>query len=343
MTILVRSASLTKYSAIARDAGIDPVRTLRDAGLDPACLSTPDLRIPESSFARVLDASARPSASCSLGMRIGEAWQLSDFGALSLYLQHQPTLRDVLAQIERYRHLLSDSVALRVDDTQDVAVLHVMLVTGRAHPGREIVELTVGAVFSLVRAILGAQYRPRGVHFTHAAPADLHVHRRCFGQRVEFDGGFDGIVLARADLDRPNPLADARLARYAQDLLELQPRAGRDALADDVRRAIHILLPQGQRAIEHVGQRLGIAPRTLQRQLERNGASFSSLVDEVRASLAVRYLSQPRHSVSEVADRVGFSEISAFSRWFSAAFGVSPSQWRREQATPASEPASGRH
>jgi AraC-like DNA-binding protein len=330
MPILVRSASLAKYSEIARAAGIDPVRTVRQVGLDPSCLVTPDMRIPESSLARVFEMSAQPGGRGTLGVRIGEAWRLSDFGALSLFLQHQPTLREVLAQLEPYRHLLSDSVAIHIEESEDVAILHVALVTGRPHPGREIVELTVGAVFSLVRAILGAQYVPRSVHFTHAAPASLEVHRRLFGRRVEFDSTFDGIVLPRQDLDRTHALADSRLAHYAKDLLDLQPRYGEVSVADNVRRAIHVLLPRGQGTIEPVSQRLGLTPRTLQRQLEQNGQRFSSLLNEVRASLAVRYLTQPRHSVSDVGDLLGFSEVSAFSRWFSTEFGTPPSRWRSE-------------
>lgn len=332
MTILVRSASLTKYSAIARDAGIDPVRALREAGLDPSCLTTPDLRIPEASLARVFEVSLAGGgerAECrSLGARIGEAWRLSDFGSLSLLLQHQPTLREALAQIESYRHLLSDSVSVQVEEIEDTAVLHVALVTTRPDPGPEIVELTVGAVLSLVRAMLGAQYAPRSVHFAHAAPDRLQVHRRFFGARIEFASEFDGIVLARRDLDHANPLADAHLAGYARQLLDLQPRYREASLADNVRRAIHLLLPHGKGTIEPVSSRLGLTPRTLQRQLEQGGEKFSSLLNEVRASLAMRYLAQPRQSVSDISDRLGFSEPSAFSRWFSAEFGQPPSHWR---------------
>lgn len=334
MPLLVRAASLAKFSEIVRSTGIDPVRTLRDAGLDPSCLATPDLRIPESGLAQVIESSARQAGCGSLGVRVGEAWRLSDFGPLSLYLQHQPTLRQVLAQIEGYRHLLSDSVVIHVEETGDVALVHVGLVTGRPHPGPEMVELTVGVVFSLMRSILGPNYAPRSVHFSHAAPASLAVHRRFFGRNVEFDSEFDSIVLARQDLDRANPLADVHLARYAKDLLDLQPRYSTESLADNVRRTIHVLLPRGQGAIEPVSLRLGRSPRTLQRQLEQSGQRFSALLNEVRVSLAMRYLEQPRHSMSDIGNLLGFSELSAFSRWFSAEFGRPPSVWRSEHVTP---------
>lgn len=330
MAIFVRSASLIKYSSIARAAGIDPVCKVRKAGLDPDCLSAPDLRIPESGLASVFEESARSSELRSLGVRIGEAWRLSDFGAVSLYLQHQPTLRHVLAEIEQYRHMLSDSVSIRVADFGDVSLVHVVLVTGRPDPGRDIVELTVGAVFNLIRGILGAQWKARGVYFAHAAPESMRFHRPFLGPNVEFDSEFDAIALTREELDRPNPLGDAVLARYAKELLDLRLPSRPASITDEVRRAIHILLPQGHGAIERVGQRLGFAPRTLQRQLEQAGQSFSALVNEVRGELAMRYLGNRRHTVSDIAILVGFSEVSAFSRWFSCEFGKPPTRWRTD-------------
>ncbi|WP_455286661.1 AraC family transcriptional regulator ligand-binding domain-containing protein [Cupriavidus necator] len=310
MTVLVRSASLTKFSAIARGAGLDPVRMVSQAGLDQSCLYTPDLRIPESRLAEVLETSARFTACHSLGLMVGESWRLSDFGPVSLLLQHQPTLRHALAEIERYRHWLSDSVGILVTEFPDVAVLHVSLQTGRQQPGRQAIELTVAAVFSLIRAIVGGQWTPHSVHFSHAAPVDLQIHRRLFGQHVEFGSDFDGLVFASRDLDRINPLADANLAGYAREFLDLQARPSAASIASDVRRTLHQLLPRGRGAVEQVAQSLGVSARSLQRQLEQDGKTFSALVNEVRCELAVRYLQDPQKPVSQVATLLGFSELA---------------------------------
>ncbi|QOT80967.1 AraC family transcriptional regulator [Cupriavidus basilensis] len=330
MTVLVRSASLTKYSGIARAAGIDPVQMVSHVGLDRECLHTPDLRIPEFRLAEVLETSARITACHSLGLLMGETWRLSDFGPVSLTLQHQPTLRDALAEVERYRHLLSDSVATQFTEHANVVVLRVTLLTGRQQPGRQAMELTVGAVLCLIRAILGAQWKPRCVYFSHAAPQDLRVHRRLLGQQVEFGCEFDGVVLSSQDLDRVTPLADASLARYARELLDLRSPSKEHSLAADVRRAIHLLLPRGRSAVEQVAQNLGVSPRTLQRQLEQRGETFSGLVNQVRRELAERYLQSQQQSISRTADLLGFSEVSAFTRWFGGQFGKPPTRWVME-------------
>jgi AraC-like DNA-binding protein len=83
--------------------------------------------------------------------------------------------------------------------------------------------------------------------------------------------------------------------------------------------------------LEQLGTTLGIHPRALQRQLEREGRSFATLLNEVRRELALRYLASPAHSVSSVARMSGYATPSSFTRWFASEFGMPPAQWRAEE------------
>src|SRR5882672_1628444 len=96
MAALVRSAALGNYPEVARRVGLDPDRMIRAAGLDPAVLSNPDLRIPTAAVVSLLEESARQSDCATLGLQMAESWRLSDFGVVSLMLSHQRTLRDAL-------------------------------------------------------------------------------------------------------------------------------------------------------------------------------------------------------------------------------------------------------
>jgi AraC-like DNA-binding protein len=51
-------------------------------------------------------------------------------------------------------------------------------------------------------------------------------------------------------------------------------------------------------------------------------------VHATREALAERYLAAERYSLTEVSELLGFTAPSAFSRWFRARFGVSPTEWR---------------
>jgi len=330
MTIQVRSVSLAKYSAIASELGIDSISMLRHVGLDPSSLLNPDLRIPEVSLANLLEASSRSGQSRSLGLLMGESWRLSDFGVLSLLLQHQPTLRQALLEFKNYRHLLSDSVAVDITEHSQVAVVQCALVTGRTHPGRQPMELAVAALLSLCRHQLGSEWMPRRVHFAHAAPTSTLIHQRVFGPHLEFGSNFDGLVLDKDELDLHRALSDPSLARYARDFIDLQPRGQVKKVSHAVLRTVHLLMPRGRHTIEQVAQHMGVSSRTLQRQLAVEGANYQSLVNDVRREQAMRLIEGQAHSITEVAHLVGFGETSAFSRWFGQQFGVSPSRWKKD-------------
>lgn len=329
MSLLVRSASFNKFADVARGIGIDPVRVVRHVGLDLTCLHSPDLRVPEVSLAEVLEISAREAPGVSLGLLVGETWRVSDFGVIGLVLQHQETLGAMLKQFRHYRHLISDSVVLDVTEHGDAATIDVKLVTGRDDHGRHPMELTLAATLALCRYALGPRWMPRSVHFSHPAPPDTQVHRQMFGPNLSFGAGLDAISLAASDLRHPLSGNDSALGAYAQALLDQMPRPGERTVAHDVQRSLHLLLPRGRHGMEQVSQHLGLSPRTLQRQLERSGATFQQILNDVRRELAMRYLKSHHYPVSQIAGLLGFGEVSAFSRWFAQQFGQAPSRWQR--------------
>jgi AraC-like DNA-binding protein len=61
------------------------------------------------------------------------------------------------------------------------------------------------------------------------------------------------------------------------------------------------------------------------------------LVNEVRRDLVLRCLAQPDHSLTRVAELVGYGQLSSFTRWFIGQFQATPSEWRRRmrQGGPA--------
>jgi AraC-like DNA-binding protein len=99
-------------------------------------------------------------------------------------------------------------------------------------------------------------------------------------------------------------------------------------MAARVRELIEVLLPAGHCSIVQVARSLGVERRTVQRRLTDSGETFSSLLGAVRGELAERLVHNPRRSLTEIAEELGFSESSAFTRWFRGQFGCSPKEWR---------------
>ena len=328
MAATVRAAALSNYVSVARHVGLDPLEAIRQFDLDPRLLSEPDLRVPASAVAALLEYSAETSGCQTFGLRMAESRRLSDFGAVSLLLTHERTLRDVLAAMARYRMQLNEALVINVEEYGDTVIVREdLFIEGMTH-ARQAYELAIGTLYRLCSAVLHARWRPISVHFSHAAPDSLDVHRRIFQAPCVFDSEFDGMVCSAADLDQQSPTADPVMARYAEQFMHTLPSVGQESAKEKVRRTIQLLLPAQRASIAGVAAMLGVNVRTLQRRLEEEGVVFGELLVQVRRDLAERYLSQGDEPLTDVAGRLGYGQLSSFTRWFTAEFGVAPSEWR---------------
>jgi AraC-like DNA-binding protein len=328
MAVSVRAAALSNYVTVARQVGLDPLVAVRKFDLDPRVLTEPDLRVPAAAVAALLEYSAEASACGTFGLRMAESRRLSDFGAISLLLTHERSLRDVLAAMARYRTFLNEALVISVEECGDTVIVREdLFIDGVAH-ARQAYELALGTLYRMCCAVLGSRWRPLSVHFSHSAPDNLDTHRRVFETQCVFDSEFNGILCSATDLDWQSPTSDPVMARYAEQFISSLPNVATQTASQDVRRAIHMLLPSHRATIADVARNLGMNVRTLQRRLESEDAVFVDLLNQVRRELAERQLADKNCALTQVAEMLGYGQLSSFTRWFTAEFGMSPSAWR---------------
>lgn len=331
MPELIRSAALTDYADVARRAGLDPYRQLSAVGLDRACLYDPDLKIPSVAVRRLLERSAAQSGVDDFGLRMAERRGLSNLGPIGLIVREQPTVRKALEAMGHYMRLHNESLSLRIDDAGDEVIIGVDL-HGQRGGARQANELAVAVVFRMLKLFLGARWTPTFVSFVHAGPHKTAAHDRFFDAKVEFGRDFTGIGCAARDIDATIASADPVMARYARRYLDDIAGPARRTLEDQMRELICVLLPAGRASAERVARHLGMNRRTLDRRLARDGRTFLGVVNTVRAELCARYLDSGERTLTAVADLLGFSGLSAFSRWYREQFGHSASQMRSPPA-----------
>lgn len=331
METMLRSVAMSGYFDVARRLGLDPVELVQRFGMDAAALASPDNRLPATACCELLELSADTAACPTFALQMAETRHKFGTGVVNLLLAHKRTLREVLLAVAEYRHLLNEALAVYVEDAGATVTIREELVVEPGTPTKQAIELALGVLARHASTLLGDHWKPREVHFTHAQPADLTFHRRFFGCPLEFSSDFNGLVCSAADLDFPNPAADPELVRYAESLAASLKIPGTDSISLEVRKAVYLLLPLEQGTIEAVANHLRLSVRTMQRQLEAAGTTFSSLVEEVRRELAVRYMSNPRYPIGRVAALLGYSQQGSFTNWFSSQFGMRPRDWRNSQ------------
>jgi AraC-like DNA-binding protein len=331
LTTHVRSAALTNYAEVARSLGLDPFKQLRAAGLDVQCLTNPDLKIPVVRLHALLEASALAANVDDFGLRMAMSRRLSNLGLIALAAREQPTVREALYCLQRTMHLHNEALRIEIEEENDVVVLREQILARLQGSMRQGIELVTGVMFRTIKELLGEAWSPRAVCFTHGPPRDIHRYRRAFGCSVQFNSVLNGLTCRSRDLDRAMPMADPQSLRTIQQYLDSaaghQPTHG-----ERTTQLILALLPGGRCTAELVAGYLGIDRRTMHRRLGAEGTSFSALMDEVRMEAAQRQLANPQQSIADLAPMLGFSDASAFSRWFAGRFGAPPRRWRLQTA-----------
>jgi AraC-like DNA-binding protein len=333
MSAHVRAATLSNFAEVAQLAGLNPRTMLREVGLDPAALADPDQRIPLHPVLALLENAARASGWQDFGLRMAESRRLADFGAISLLIAHQSSLREGLETTIRYLHMINESLVINIEEVGGLVLIREEFVVEHARPTPQAYELAVGALYRMCNALLGPRWRPQMVSFTHKAPDNLAVHRRLFGPNVQFESEFNGFVCSGADLDRANPAADPKMASYARRFVDTLGERSDVSTAREVRKIAHRLMPLGRASITQIAQAMGLNVRTLQRRLAAEEEDFTTILNGVRRELALRFVANPSFSLTHTASLLGYRQLSSFTRWFGAEFGVSPTAWRgRESA-----------
>jgi AraC-like DNA-binding protein len=95
-------------------------------------------------------------------------------------------------------------------------------------------------------------------------------------------------------------------------------------------RLIDALLPKGYPAIEDIAHLLRVSPRTLQRLLSEEGASYSGMVEHCRRQTACDALEYTGKSVKDIATDLGYRDASSFSRAFRRWTGAAPRDFRKK-------------
>lgn len=218
--------------------------------------------------------------------------------------------------------LVNNGVSFTFEETGDTVVARLHAVFEDApHPLEA--EVTLLSIHTRIRATTAGEHGALSMRFAHPEGGSGAAIRGAVPGTVVFDAGETALVVSRACWEARATAGHPRLAA----LVGATVKATASPTAR-IRQALLAALREGDATVEGLSRRLSWSPRSLQRRLLAEGLSFRELAVEARRDLAIELLRGSTASVDKIAERLGFSQGSAFARAFRRWTGRSPSDYR---------------
>lgn len=325
-----------------KELGVSPTEVLRQAGL-PADLFTQEkiLVSTEELFALyrgVSEASRDPA----IGLKLGSERRVERYDPIALAAVSARSLRDALQRLARYKQLVCPEEVRLSERGDECRVQFRWLLAEETEPP-VLVDVCFAAVIAIARRGIGGRVAPKRLDLRRGT-GNRKMYEAHFGCPVTFEARENLIVFARADLDRPFVTHNADLfAMVAPQLeAELSQTLTSKAIGEQVKGTLKRLLAGRRPGIEEVARELRTSPRTLQRRLAEDGATFQQLMRQARREMARHYLLHSSLALNETAYLLGYEDAPSFFRAFQQWEGRSPGDWRARQTRAARPEATQR-
>jgi len=327
----VRAAALVGVPELIERLGGDSRNLLRAHGFDRSSLTDIERHVSYGDFIRLLEDCAAQLECPDFGLRVAALQDINVLGPVATVIRHSSSVADAVVSVARYLSYHTPGAAVElVGASGGGRGFTIEVVLPGLRRCRQINELSMSLGQRLLDLLLGEGYRAPAVHFTNPAPPDRAALHRVLGNAIEFDMPINRFVLRESDLMRPVESADPALRRLITGYIELTRQDTVVPLVERVNRSIRTLLPSGRCTLSTVAEHLGFAPRSLQRELSRQGLCFRTLQQVQQEETARRLLATTGLPLLRVANMTGFAEQSTFNRAFARWTRRPPGRWRRE-------------
>ncbi|MFP3678401.1 AraC family transcriptional regulator ligand-binding domain-containing protein [Pseudomonas sp. SIMBA_041] len=265
----------------------------------------------------------------AIGLAAARPADLGQLLGLNYLMQLAPTRMEALQTMQRFWPLVASHIDLRFEQQGDTLRFGLQA-PAKLRPAVEEVDYWCARQIHHLRSWVCAPNPIIEIHLRRPRPVDPGPWERLADRPVFFSAQRDEMLLdvQALHVDRPAGPSSVRLA-LEESMEDYACQTARGSLIEMASSAMLQEL-RGGLNLEDMADRLHMTARTLHRALLRDGWNFSDLIDIHRRYLAHDLLLDSTLSVAEVADSLGYSEVSSFTRAIRRWYGTTPSELREE-------------
>ncbi|WP_165856789.1 AraC family transcriptional regulator [Marinobacter sp. JSM 1782161] len=313
------------------DLGHDIAPDFEQFGIGETLLQTPEARISIPRFMRLGHAAIRRTGHPNLGLSMGALNRPVDAGLSGLAGMSAATAGEGLATIIAYS--LLNSRNSRGHPHYDAVRHRACFYSIRPYNRYNffVVDSVMAGWTQFLRRMTAQDAVLEHVCIEYPDQGERAAFEAWFQCPVTFGARENHLQIRPEIAATPSLEAHPAMHRALRQQCEAQLKRIRGGwtVMDQVREKLTPMLDGQSPSLEEVAAELGMAPWTLQRQLNAEQTRFKDLLDETRRDLAADYVLETRLNVAEIAWLLGFSGPPAFHKAYRRWFGMSPGQHRR--------------
>ncbi|HZF65342.1 MAG TPA: AraC family transcriptional regulator [Chitinophagaceae bacterium] len=315
-------------------------RICSQGGITTADLDNPDLRLSLEQNCALMDAALQLSGDPHLGLHIGERTTAGVLGIAGHLMESSEDLLTALQYLQQYTASFTVicHFGIKVAGDNAIYTCEPIPIWNDLSPetARQSVDIAFSGALHILRLLTGLPVQPTRAQYRYPRIKDASEHERILGCRPTFNQPSNALLFTKQDLQH-------RIIGYNRELNNILIKLLEQKLQEAeengfVRRVKTIILegsPVSFPTLETVAAHMHLSPRTLQRKLQEEETSFRAISDSVKEELARNFLSSTNRTVSQIADRLGYTEQAAFQRAFRQWTGKTPKAYRNEAAKNA--------
>jgi len=294
-------------------------------------LDNPSRRYPARLLAEILNMAVEATEHQGMGVQVGTAIRpevLLDIGYAFPFCQD---IREVMAVNQTYQPLIQQNGRTTLVMRDKAAWIDWQPHYKDAEFYRYFVEMIFAGYASIGRWLLWGKDNPvLSVHFRHSEPRNTVMHKAVFADNIHFNAPHDAIEFMAHTVDVPMPNRNSDMLAFLRRRLDVQLDEFQNPIdiVIETQRCIQTSLVNGRPIIGDIAAILGMSERSLRRHLAAYGESFRSVLERARKDSCEIYLREGKYGQAEIAQLLGFSDQSAYSRAFKTWFGKTPRQYQ---------------
>ncbi|MGS0893341.1 AraC family transcriptional regulator [Burkholderia stagnalis] len=324
-------ASVLLMIAFGRDRKIAPAALLKGARVTLKQLADPDFTVQAAQELAVASNLLRLTGNeAGVGLKVGLSYQLSAYGMLGYGLLSSATGMDAIALASRYLALTYTFVAMRFRRVGPRDTIVFEPAPELSAPVRRFfVERAMGATCRVLRDVIGPTFELAAFDLAHGA--EPGGKQQMLGARIRYGRPVDAVAFEHALLERPLPQANAATAAMCERLCAelIARRRTRIDILSFLNEYLATRAFERPPQLKDIAALLNTSERTLKRRLQEAGANFRDLSNAARQARAQALIADGRLSIQQIAQELGFSDLSSFSQAYKRWTGVAPSAARR--------------